>query len=59
MTIADFLRKEGIDPYELPRDELEELRKNYLTELRSRLHVVLSHSGMVRQIAAGVKTEKN
>eukprot|EP00747_Dinoflagellata_sp_TGD_P081898 gnl/TRDRNA2_/TRDRNA2_161486_c0_seq2.p1 gnl/TRDRNA2_/TRDRNA2_161486_c0~~gnl/TRDRNA2_/TRDRNA2_161486_c0_seq2.p1 ORF type:complete len:146 (+),score=26.47 gnl/TRDRNA2_/TRDRNA2_161486_c0_seq2:49-486(+) len=34
VTIASFLRSEGIDPYELPRDEIEELRKNYLTELR-------------------------
>mmetsp|Transcript_96754 Transcript_96754/g.216621 ORF Transcript_96754/g.216621 Transcript_96754/m.216621 type:complete len:130 (+) Transcript_96754:64-453(+) len=33
-AVAAFLRAEGIDPYRLPRDELDEFRKNFLTQLR-------------------------
>eukprot|EP00933_Yihiella_yeosuensis_P010697 TRINITY_DN117494_c0_g1_i1.p1 TRINITY_DN117494_c0_g1~~TRINITY_DN117494_c0_g1_i1.p1 ORF type:complete len:140 (-),score=19.28 TRINITY_DN117494_c0_g1_i1:151-570(-) len=31
--LSNFLRQEGIDPYLLPRDEIEDFRKKYLTVL--------------------------
>merc|ERR1712190_154964 len=33
-AVSAFLREEGIDPYLLPRDEIEDLRKKYLTQVR-------------------------
>mmetsp|Transcript_51909 Transcript_51909/g.150820 ORF Transcript_51909/g.150820 Transcript_51909/m.150820 type:complete len:134 (-) Transcript_51909:625-1026(-) len=33
-VVSTFLRAEGIDPYLLQRDELEDMRTKYLTEFR-------------------------
>eukprot|EP00931_Biecheleriopsis_adriatica_P004485 TRINITY_DN106143_c0_g1_i1.p2 TRINITY_DN106143_c0_g1~~TRINITY_DN106143_c0_g1_i1.p2 ORF type:complete len:139 (+),score=22.12 TRINITY_DN106143_c0_g1_i1:1-417(+) len=32
-AVARLLRSEGVDPYLIPRDELEDFRKQYLTQL--------------------------
>ncbi|CAE8611094.1 unnamed protein product [Polarella glacialis] len=32
-AVARFLREEGVNPYMVPRDELEDFRKHYLTQL--------------------------
>mmetsp|Transcript_7268 Transcript_7268/g.16465 ORF Transcript_7268/g.16465 Transcript_7268/m.16465 type:complete len:138 (-) Transcript_7268:40-453(-) len=34
VAVSAFLREEGIDPYLLRRDELEDFRKKYLTQFR-------------------------
>mmetsp|Transcript_127387 Transcript_127387/g.407731 ORF Transcript_127387/g.407731 Transcript_127387/m.407731 type:complete len:136 (-) Transcript_127387:64-471(-) len=34
VVVSKFLRSEGIDPYRLPRDELEDFRNKFLMEAR-------------------------